>query len=86
MTLAAASLSLMPDEYPAQRPATRRSPPAHNNSTAARTSSWQRVRLPASLALNQEVTYMSGSKWFRAEVELGEWKDLFQDALGRSRA
>lgn len=38
MTVAAASLSLLPDKYPAQRPTTRRSPPAHNNKPAARTS------------------------------------------------
>lgn len=57
MTVAAVSLSLMPDKYPAQRPATLRSPPAHNNSTAVRTPSTRRVWLPVSPALYQEVTY-----------------------------
>lgn len=57
MTVAAASLSLMPDKYPAQRPATLRSPPAHNNSIVVRAPSSRRVRFPVSLALNQEVTY-----------------------------
>lgn len=50
MTLAAASLSLMPDEYPAQRPAPRRFPPAHNNSTAAGTFASQHETFPVSLA------------------------------------
>lgn len=37
MSVAAASLSLMPDKYPAQRPATLCSPPAHNNCSGTNT-------------------------------------------------
>lgn len=54
MTVAAASLSLLPDKYSAQGPTTRRSSPTHNHASTAQTTA-QHARLPVSPAVNPEV-------------------------------